>query len=84
MKRPKEEVTPIYESRIFDVSFRGTTNDLTSVKIFTNKNSFKIERQISFDSEYSQISSIEYFAGSVLSSYSIDAIRAVEKNGFHY
>lgn len=56
------------ESRIFEMNFRGTSNDLSSVKIFTNKNSFQIEKQISFDSEYQQISSLEYFAGSVLSS----------------
>jgi hypothetical protein len=56
------------ESRIFEMSFRGTSNDLSSVKIFTNQNSFQIEKQISFDSEYQPISSLEYFAGSVLSS----------------
>jgi hypothetical protein len=56
------------ESRFFDMNFRGTSNDLSSVKIFTNQNSFQIEKQISFDSEYKQISSLEYFAGSVLSS----------------
>jgi hypothetical protein len=56
------------ESRVFEMSFRGTSDDLSSVKIFTNKNSFQIEKQISFDSEYEPISSIEYFAGSVLSS----------------
>jgi hypothetical protein len=59
---------PLDESRIFEMNFRGTSNDLSSVKIFTNKNSFQIEKQISFDSEYKQISSLEYFAGSVLSS----------------
>jgi hypothetical protein len=58
----------LYESRIFEMNFRGTSNNLSSVKIFTNKNSFQIERQISFDSECKQISSLEFFAGSVLSS----------------
>lgn len=56
------------ESRIFEMNFRGTSNDLSSVKIYTNKNSMEIEKQISFDSEYEQVSSLEYFAGSVLSS----------------
>jgi hypothetical protein len=66
IKRPKEDT--LYESRIFNMNFRGTSNNLSSVKIFTNKNSFQIERQISFDSECKQISSLEFFAGSVLSS----------------
>ena len=50
------------------MNFRGTSNDLSSVKIFTNENSFQIEKQISFDSECKQISSLEFFGGSVLSS----------------
>lgn len=61
-------MSDVYESKVFDMSFRGTSNDLSSVKIFTNKNSFQIEKQVSFDSEYEPISSLEYFAGSVLSS----------------
>jgi hypothetical protein len=61
-------MSDVYESRVFDMSFRATSNDLSSVKIFTNKNSFQIEKQVSFDSEYEPISSLEYFAGSVLSS----------------
>jgi hypothetical protein len=59
---------PLDESMFFDMSFRGTSNDLSSVKIFTNQNSFQIEKQISFDSEYKPVSSLEHFAGSVLSS----------------
>ncbi|MCI3924726.1 OsmC family protein [Paenibacillus sp. TRM 82003] len=50
------------------MKFRGTSNDLSTVKIYTNKNSFQIDKQISFDSESKPISSVEYFAGSVLSS----------------
>lgn len=61
-------MSDVYESKVFDMSFRGTSNDLSSVKVFTNKNSFQIEKQVSFDSEYEPISSLEYFAGSVLSS----------------
>lgn len=67
-KQPKDGVSMLHESRFFDMTFRGTSNDLSSVKIFTNKNSYEVEKQISFDSEYEQISSLEYFAGSVLSS----------------
>jgi hypothetical protein len=59
---------PVNESRFFYMNFRGTSNDLSSVKIFTNQNSFQVEKQISFDSEYKPVSSLEYFAGSVLSS----------------
>ena len=63
IKQSKDEINTLYESRIFDMNFRGTSNDLSSVKIFTNKNSFQIEKQISFDLEYEQITSLEYFAG---------------------
>ena len=80
-KRSKDEINTLYESRIFDMSFRGTSNDLSSVKIFTNKNSFQIEKQISFDSEYQQISSLEYFAGSVLSSILLTLLEQSKKRG---
>jgi hypothetical protein len=71
----------IYESRIFDMNFRGTSNDLSSVKVFTNKNSFQIKKQISFDSEDNQISSLEYFAGSVLSSIILTLLEQSKKRG---
>ncbi|MEH7276086.1 OsmC family protein [Neobacillus vireti] len=80
-KKSKAELNTLYESRIFDMSFRGTSNDLSTVKIFTSKNSFEIEKQISFDSEYQQISSIEYFAGSVLSSILLTLLQQSEKRG---
>ena len=80
-KQSKDEINTLYESRIFDMSFRGTSNDLSSVKIFTNKNSFQIEKQISFDSEYKQISSLEYFAGSVLSSILLTLLEQSKKRG---
>jgi hypothetical protein len=51
------------------------------VKIFTNKNSFQIEKQISFDSEYRLISSLEYFAGSVLSSILLTLLEQSGKRG---
>lgn len=78
-KQSADERNTLYESRIFDMSFRGTSNDLSSVKIFTNKNSFQIEKQISFDSEYNQISSLEYFAGSVLSSIILTLLEQSKK-----
>ncbi|MDI4644623.1 hypothetical protein [Cohnella hashimotonis] len=68
MKRTDERLNALYESKIFDMNFRGTSADLSSVKIYTNKNSVHVEKQISFDSEYKPITSLEYFAGSVLSS----------------
>lgn len=80
-KRSKDEINTLYESRIFDMSFRGTSYDLSSVKIFTNKNSFQIEKQISFDSEYQQISSLEYFAGSVLSSILLTLLEQSKNRG---
>lgn len=72
---------PIYESKSFDMSFRGTSNDLSSVKVFTNKTGFQIGKQISFDSEYEQITSIEYFAGSVLSSILLTLLEQSKKRG---
>jgi 6-phosphogluconate dehydrogenase (decarboxylating) len=75
----KRTTDELYESRNFDMNFRGTSNDLSSVKIFTNKNSFQIEKQISFDSEYEQISSLEYFAGSVLSSILLTLLEQSKK-----
>lgn len=79
MKRANDEVKPVHESQMFDVTFRGTSNDLSSVKIYTNKNSFQIERQISFDTEYKPISSLEYFAGSVLSSILLTLLEQSKK-----
>ncbi len=73
--------SPLYESKRFDMSFRGTSNDLASVKVFTNKTSFRVEKQISFDSEYEQISSVEYFAGSVLSSILLTLLEQSKKRG---
>ena len=81
MKRANDEINPLYESKIFDIKFRGTSNDLSSVKIYTNKNSFQIEKQISFDSEYKPISSLEYFAGSVLSSILLTFLEQSKKRG---
>jgi len=63
------------------MSFRGTANDLSAVKVYTNKNSFVTEKQISFDSEYEQISSVEYFAGSVLSSVMLTLLEQSKKKG---
>ncbi|MCQ6280253.1 OsmC family protein [Bacillus sp. EB600] len=80
-KQSKREINTLYESRIFDMNFRGTSNNLSSVKIFTNKNSFQIEKQISFDSEDKQISSLEYFAGSVLSSIILTLLEQSKKRG---
>lgn len=79
MKQPSDNT--LYESRMFDMSFRGISNDLSSVKIFTNQTSFQIEKQISFDSEYKQISSLEYFAGSVLSSILLTLLEQSKKRG---
>ena len=81
IKRSTDEINTLYESRIFDMNFRGTSNDLSSVKIFTNKNSFQIEKQISFDLEYKQITSLEYFAGSVLSSIILTLLEQSKKRG---
>ena len=80
-KQSKDGINTLHESRIFDMNFRGTSNDLSSVKIFTNKNSFLIEKQISFDSEYEQISSLEYFAGSILSSIILTLLEQSKKKG---
>lgn len=80
-KQSKDGINPLYESIIFDMNFRGTANDLSSVKIFTNKNSLQIEKQISFDSEYEPISSLEYFAGSVLSSIILTLLEQSKKRG---
>lgn len=81
MKRANDEIKPIYESKMFDVNFRGTSSDLSSVKIYTNKNSFQIEKLISFDSESKPISSLEYFAGSVLSSILLTFLEQSKKRG---
>jgi uncharacterized OsmC-like protein len=80
-KQSTDKINTIYESKIFDMSFRGTSNDLSSVKVYTNKNSFQIERQISFDSEDKDISSLEYFAGSILSSIILTLLEQSKKRG---
>lgn len=81
MTQPSDKENTLYESRVFDMSFRGTSNDLSSVKIFTNKNSVQIEKQISFDSEYKEMTSLEYFAGSVLSSIILTLLEQSKKKG---
>ncbi|MDQ6597812.1 hypothetical protein E2K98_25115 [Bacillus salipaludis] len=80
-KQSKDEINTLYESRIFDMSFRGTSNDLSSVKVFTNQMSFQIEKQMSFDPEYNEITSLEYFAGSVLSSIILTLLEVSKKRG---
>ncbi|MBP3952642.1 OsmC family protein [Bacillus suaedae] len=77
---PTDKVV-LHESKVFDMSFRGTSNDLSSVKVYTNRSSFQIEKQVSFDSEYEQISSLEYFAGSVLSSILLTLLEQSKKKG---
>ncbi|WP_426454630.1 hypothetical protein ACP26L_18145 [Paenibacillus sp. S-38] len=81
MKRANDQIHSLYESKRFDINFRGTSNDLSSVKIYTNKNSFQIEKQISFDSESKPISSLEYFAGSVLSSILLTFLEQSKRRG---
>jgi hypothetical protein len=81
MKRANKEINSLYESRMFDMNFRGTSNDLSAVKIYTNKNSFQIEKQVSFDSEYQPVSSMEYFAGSVLSGILLTLLEQSKKRG---
>ncbi|WP_416148963.1 OsmC family protein [Salipaludibacillus sp. HK11] len=71
----------LYESKIFDMNFRGTSNDLSSVKVYTNKSNIHIEKQINFDSEDEKISSLEYFAGSILSSIILTLLEQSKKNG---
>ncbi|WP_235846513.1 OsmC family protein [Neobacillus drentensis] len=51
------------------------------MKIFTSKSSFQIEKQISFDLENKQITSLEYFAGSVLSSIILTLLEQSKKRG---
>lgn len=80
-KQPKGEGNMLNESKFFEMTFRGTSNDLSSVNIYTNKNSFEIKKQISFDSEYEHISSLEYFAGSVLSSIILALLEQSKKRG---
>ncbi|MFB9986160.1 OsmC family protein [Bacillus benzoevorans] len=81
MKQSTDESNSIYESKIFDMNFRGTSNDLSTVKIYTNKNSLQIEKQISFDSEYQSFTSLEYFASSVLSSILLTLLEQSKKMG---
>jgi len=71
--------TTIPESEKFAMRFRGTVHDLRSVKFYTNKNSIQIKKQISFDSESAQISSIEYFAASLLSSILLTLLEQSKK-----
>lgn len=81
MKRAHPDTDALYASKMFDVSYRATSNDLSSVKIYTNRNSYEIEKQISFDSEYEPISSLEYFAGSVLSSVLLSLLEESKRRG---
>ncbi|RXJ02445.1 hypothetical protein DS745_07010 [Anaerobacillus alkaliphilus] len=80
-KKTSDNRNTLYESKIFDINFRGTSNDLSRVKVFTNKSSIQIEKQISFDSENEHITSVEYFAGSVLSSILLSLLEQSKKRG---
>ncbi|MDR0511730.1 MAG: OsmC family protein [Treponema sp.] len=50
------------------MSFRAVSSDCREVKIFTGKRMFSTDAQMSFDSEYSGISSVEYFLGNLAGS----------------
>ncbi|RKD24516.1 hypothetical protein BEP19_09025 [Ammoniphilus oxalaticus] len=69
------------ESKHYTMRFRCATQDLSSVKFYTTKNSIEIEQQISFDREYEPISAIEYFAGSALSSILLTLLEYSRKQG---
>ncbi|WP_018633716.1 OsmC family protein [Neomegalonema perideroedes] len=58
----------VYESRFHDMSFRAVARDSGEVKVFTDKTSFAVGSAISFDNESAEISSVDYFAGALLSS----------------
>lgn len=75
------ETHTLYESKMYEMTFRGTSNDISSVNVYTNKNSIHIEKQLSFDSEFERISSMEYFAGSVLSSILLTLLEQSKKQG---
>jgi uncharacterized OsmC-like protein len=50
------------------MAFRVVSNDLQSVKIFTDRNSFESREQMAFDAEHEAITCIEYFLGSIIGS----------------
>ena len=81
MMRSNDGRNPLYESHMYVAAFRGTSIDLSTVKIYTNKNSIPIEKQISFDSEYEPVTSLEYFAGSVLSSILLSLLEQSKRRG---
>jgi hypothetical protein len=58
----------VYESRFFGLSLRVVSRDLKTVQVFTGKNAFAVEAQVSFDSEHLIPSSTESFLGSLAAS----------------
>ncbi|MCI5674736.1 MAG: hypothetical protein MR314_01015 [Ezakiella sp.] len=60
-------------------SLRATMNDLKNVHIYTANSSFVVDSSISFDSEAENISAINYFMGSLLSSIMLMSVKKAKK-----
>lgn len=58
----------LYESNNYNVTYRIVTNDLINVKMYTDRNLIEASKQISFDSQYEELSSVDYFIGSLATS----------------
>lgn len=58
----------------YTFEMRSVSTDCRVIKNYDNKISYKINKQISFDTENTELTSVDYFAGSVASSIMLSII----------
>lgn len=68
----------IYESYHYDVSYRATLSPEDRVKVFMDKAYLEVDSSISFDRDYDNKTSLNYFAASIISSI-IHSVKACAK-----
>ena len=56
----------IDESRFFELNFRAVVNEQDAVKIFLGKRTLEMNAQVSFDAEYPDVTSLDYFLAGLL------------------
>ncbi|MDR0649405.1 MAG: hypothetical protein LBF92_08745 [Synergistaceae bacterium] len=57
----------IYETRFFDLSLRAVSDEHNAkIKVFTDKRVLEMDAQVSFDTEYAGVSSLDHFLGGLL------------------
>lgn len=69
------------EAHVFEMSMRGTCQDLKEVRLYTDRKELTVGCTMSFDNEYDGVTSMSYFLGSLLSSMIHTAIKEFKQAG---